>query len=201
MADRWITSKTQLRSTCSGHTPHESQAAHKGWSSWGKLTVSSLVTYTPPNFLMASNLSSRLNLSNFSSTTRASTLTGHLLFMLSWTSPTPEHQRVLSPIVIMSTSFLFQEWQSDLLMSDWKQSVSCKYRHLIQLMCMAIVSSALFSGQLWDIRPTRLTLPHGVSHLLFYIIWIAQTAYYVMASLHYQPILLEGGKCLIDRWG
>ena len=80
--------------------------------------------HTPPSFLRASNPSSRLKPSHLSSTTRTSILIERLLLTSSWTSPTPEHLRVLSPIVSMSPSFLFQEGQSSLLTNDRKQPVS-----------------------------------------------------------------------------
>ena len=73
-------------------------STHTGLSSCGKLTVSSLVTYTPPSFLMISKPSSRSNPNNFPSATRTSTSIGHPLPTLSWTRPMPQHLRAPSTV-------------------------------------------------------------------------------------------------------
>ena len=98
-------------------------AEHNGLSSCGKLTIPSLVMYTPPIFLMISKPSSRSNPNNFPSATRTSTSIGHPLPMSSWTRPMPQHLRAPSPTVNTSTFFFSQEWQSALVTSDHEQPV------------------------------------------------------------------------------
>ena len=115
----WTSSKTQPRSSYSGHTCMKVGLLDGNGCAQESVRLGKAYS---PNFLMVSDLSCRSTPSNLS-TTRTSVLIGHLLFMSSWMCLTPKHLRVLSPTVSMFTSFLFQEWKSGLLTTWSHRSV------------------------------------------------------------------------------
>ena len=174
-------------------------AVHTGQSSCGKLTITPLVMYTPPSFLMTSKPNSRLNPNNFLSATRTSTSIEHPLPTSSWTRPTPQHIRAPSPTMNMSTFFFSQEWRSTRVTSDCEQPVSSKVNLWNPLVRMVTAGSASFT---WGLGSRLALMPIPLACFLGNCETYDQTLY-TCSNVSMVPSLLQSSAKWVGpllRW-